>query len=350
MGLLCLGCRLLMCATLVAAGNAGAAPARWVAKSLPEGGKTRYGQHYLVALPAGYADEPARRWPVVMFLHGAGEWGTRLDRVKTQGLPAWIDAGHEVPAIVVAPQSPAGQMWHPLFVDAVLNDVAVHWRTDPQRITLTGLSMGGMGTVSTALAYPRRFAALAPVAGGLPNDIVAWQRAQPFSDLAEWLPPLTQLRGLPWWVAHGTADPVVPFAMAERLAKGLDHVGATARLHWMKGVGHDAWTPTYADNPAFYDWLLAQRSSVAPEYSPPPPDPAIAGRYRAPSGHTITARIGPGRLELSDLVAGEREDFLPIDGQRFIGTVLIRVVFRDGRATVLRVPGLGDFARVSATD
>lgn len=97
----------------------------WQARSLPATANVRYGQHYLLALPEGYDADPTRRWPLVVFLHGAGERGGDLARVKAQGLPAYVEAGHRLAAIVIAPQVPPEQLWHPLFVDAVMKEVGL---------------------------------------------------------------------------------------------------------------------------------------------------------------------------------------------------------------------------------
>lgn len=325
----------------------GAAASPWQAGSLPAGAESRYGQHYLVALPDGYEAEPQRAWPLIVFLHGAGEWGTDLAKVKSQGLPAYIEGGAKLPAIVLAPQTPQGQMWHPLFIDAVLREVCGRLRVDADRIYLTGLSLGGMGTWSTALAYPDRFAALAPVAGAFPNDMMAYNRGWPEPSAGDWLPAISHLTHLPVWIAHGEVDPVVPFAMDQRVAAVLKQLGVTPRLDWMANVGHDAWTRTYSETPGFYDWLLAQRRGTQATQRPPQPSVRLAGEYRSADGRVAKVEVRGDRLEVA-LDEAYRSEFLPIDGQRFIGAHLIRFELdANGQPRRLVAPGIGRFEHQS---
>ncbi|MCX9155616.1 prolyl oligopeptidase family serine peptidase [Niveibacterium sp. 24ML] len=337
-------CRVLTLFAFGALSATSAAASPWQAASLPPAANTRYGQHYLLALPEGYEADPQRAWPVIVFLHGAGEWGTDLARVKTQGLGAFVEGGGKLPAIVIAPQTPRDQLWHPLFVDAVLREVAARYRIDAERIYLTGLSLGGMGTWSTALAYPGRFAALAPVAGAFPNDMLAYNLGRPEPTAADWLPAIRQLTHLPVWIAHGEADPVVPFAMDRRVAAVLKQLGMAPRLEWMANVGHDAWTRTYAETPAFYEWLFAQRRSAAPPAAPAP-GAELAGRYRASNRNTAEVTVLEDRVDIA-MGDGERIEFLPINRRQFIGPFLIR--FEDdaqGAPRALAIPGIGRFER-----
>ena len=122
---------------------------------------------YLLYLPKDYG-KSERKWPLVLFLHGAGERGANLDLVKTHGPPKLIQQGKEFPFIVVSPQCPQG-IWWPEIVDtlaALLDEVRENYAVDSDRVYLTGLSMGGYGTWTLACRYPERFAAIAPVCGG----------------------------------------------------------------------------------------------------------------------------------------------------------------------------------------
>nr|WP_242533362.1 PHB depolymerase family esterase [Niveibacterium umoris] len=323
--------------------GAGAAASPWQAASLTATANIRYGQHYMVALPDGYEADPQRAWPLIVFLHGAGEWGEDLARVKTQGLGAYIEGGGKLPAIVVAPQTPSGQFWHPLFVDAVMREVGARYRIDTDRTYLTGLSLGAMGTWSTALAFPDRFAALAPVAGSFPNDMLAYNLGRPEPTAADWLPAIRPLSHLPVWLAHGEVDPVVPFAMARRVAGVLKQLGMTPKTEWMPNVGHDAWTRTYAETPAFYEWLFAQRRGTAP--AAPAPGAELAGHYRADNRETADVTVHADRIDIA-LSEGSQIEFLPIDRRQFIGPFLIR--FEDdatGAPRALVIPGIGRFER-----
>lgn len=319
----------------------------WQALELPATANTRYGHAFLVALPAGYDAKGGKQWPLVVFLHGAGERGQDLDKLKTQGLPAYIEAGHTLPAIVVAPQVPAAGLWHPLYVDAVIDAVSTRFHVDPQRVYLTGLSMGGMGLWASVAAFPSRFAAIAPVAGAFPNDMIAYTLGRDPSLPADWLPVLAALHGMPIWIAHGEADPVVPFAFAQRVAETLRQLDLHPKVNWMKGVGHDSWTATYSETPAFYDWMFAQRAPAPQPVQRPVPDATLAGAYQDARGRVVEVRVVGGYVEIRWQPDGGFEEFLPIDGQRFIGTLLLRFDTTPGQAVRLLAPGYGVFTRAA---
>jgi len=193
--------------------------------------------HYLLFLPEGYAEQTQKKWPLMLFLHGAGESGSDLEKVKLHGPPKIVETKRDFPFILVSPQS-AGRGWNPAALDALLDDVTAHYRVDPDRIYLTGLSMGGFGTWALAAARPGRFAAIAPICGGgNPRD-------------AE------KIKHIPVWVFHGAKDPTVPLAASQSMVDALRSAGATeVKFTVYSDAGHDSWTETYA-NPALYQWLL----------------------------------------------------------------------------------------------
>ncbi len=192
----------------------------------------------MIDLPPGYAagDEP---WPLVLFLHGAGERGTDLAIVRTQGLPK-INARAALPFILVSPQVPAGEVWSTDALVALMDHLEGTLRVDRSREYLTGISMGAFGAWELAMAMPDRFAAVVAISGG----------ANPVE--------ICRLRGVPIWIAPGRNDDVIPVSWSEALAQRLEKCGGRVRLAIYPGVGHDAWSRTYAD-PSFTSWLLAQR-------------------------------------------------------------------------------------------
>lgn len=199
-----------------------------------------YSLNYLVSLPDGYAENPRKRYPLILFLHGSGERGTDVNQVRLHGPFKELAKGLRIPAIVVAPQCPSDTWWQPDVLSALLKQLERTYRVDRDRITLTGLSMGGYGTWAWADLEPHRFAAIAPICGGGDPAIAP------------------RIAHLPTWVVHGTADPAVPFAQSDNLVKALRQAGGTPRFDVIDGGGHDVWTAVY-ENPAFYEWLLAQR-------------------------------------------------------------------------------------------
>lgn len=199
-------------------------------------------RHWLY-LPPGYHEQPDKAWPLIVFLHGSGERGTQLDRVKSHGLPKLIDAGQAVPAIVVSPQCDEDLDWDPHLLHALLVALRGQWRVDPKRVTATGLSMGGAGCWDWAMTYPDDLAGIAPVCGyGRPLR-------------------LARMRAVPVRAYHGADDPVVPLSAQQSLVSDLRNSDGRATLTIYPRVGHDAWNPAYADS-GLLPWLLARSRST----------------------------------------------------------------------------------------
>jgi predicted peptidase len=209
---------------------------------------------YLLHLPRDYTPTGERLWPLLLFLHGAGERGTNLALVATHGPPKLVKNRSDFPFIVVSPQCSAGQTWDNDELLALLTEVIATHRVDPSRVYLTGLSMGGYGTWSLGLSHPEQFAAIAPICGG--GDILKVLLPDPARAAA--------LKSLPVWAFHGAKDPVVPLSESERMVNALRRAGATnVQLTVYPEAQHDSWTETY-DNPKFYEWLLAQQRPPKP--------------------------------------------------------------------------------------
>jgi predicted peptidase len=218
---------------------------------------------YQVYVPAGYVGS-AQRWPVILFLHGSGERGADGLHQTSVGLPAAIrSTPARYPAIVVMPQAPADSLWlgQPgQAAMAALDRTVAEFRTDPDRVYLTGMSMGGNGAWSLAYEFPERFAAVVPVCGFISpiarvpgtRAIVPAGSGDPFAAVAR------RLRGVPVWIFHGEVDPLVPVSESRRAADALRAAGADVRYTELLGTGHDAWSPAYG-SPQFAEWLLAQR-------------------------------------------------------------------------------------------
>ncbi len=213
--------------------------------------------------------EPGRRYPVVLFLHGAGERGDD-NTAQLKYLPAWLAepvsrAAH--PCFVIAPQCRKDRRWADAargdqagspqeavpttemasvikILDEVLTRPPTGPAADPDRVYLTGISMGGFGTWDLAARMPERFAAIMPICGG--GD-------------ARMAPRLVRL---PAWVAHGDADKAVLVERSRSMVAALKAAGGNPTYVELPGVGHDSWTPTYRD-PAVLAWLFGQRRAVA---------------------------------------------------------------------------------------
>jgi predicted peptidase len=233
----------LLLGAIVAAGcgSAGAvtAPGRQVERSMQRTVVREQSTRYLLYLPGDY--DASRRWPLLLFLHGAGERGNDLDQVAVHGPPRLVrEAAMSLPFIIVSPQVPADRIWSTAVLDALLEEVEAAYAVDADRIYITGLSMGGYGAWHLAMEFPHRFAAIAPVSGG------------------GTIPGACTLRHLPTWVFHGALDEVVPPSRSEELVQRLRACDGHVRFTLYPDAGHDAWTRTYA-NPELYRWLLQHR-------------------------------------------------------------------------------------------
>ena len=197
--------------------------------------------NHLLFLPEDYGEQE-KDWPLMLFLHGAGERGNDLQKVKVHGPPKIVEKQKDFPFIVVSPQCPGGDWWdEKLDVLAnLLDDIVARYDVDTERIYLTGLSMGGYGTWALASKYPDRFAAIAPICGG-GKRFMAYR-----------------LKDVPVWAFHGAKDSVVPLEESEEMVEAINARGGNAKLTIYPDAGHDSWTKSY-DNQELYDWLLEHR-------------------------------------------------------------------------------------------
>ena len=202
--------------------------------------KLRIGLKYLLYLPSDY-DKSDKAFPLVIFLHGAGERGSDIEAVKKHGPPMLVENGKEFPFILISPQCPESTRWNnqTLVLTALLDDIEAQYNVDKSKVYVTGLSMGGQGTWALALAQPNRFAAIAPICG--------------WTDTFE----VCRIKHLPVWVFHGAKDLVVPLIKSEEMVNALKRCGAEEiNLTVYPDAGHDSWTETY-NNDKLYEWLLS---------------------------------------------------------------------------------------------
>ncbi|MBW8847285.1 MAG: dienelactone hydrolase family protein [Burkholderiales bacterium] len=199
------------------------------------------GERMWVWLPREYTTR-SERWPLLVFLHGSGERGSALDKVKLHGPPMWAARGANYPLVLVSPQLEEGARWEPERLHRLLQALQSRLNVDRKRSLATGLSLGGHGVWNWASAYPRDLAAIAPVCGF--GDPVA----------------VEAMREVPVRAYHGEVDPVVPLARQQACVDALRAAGGRATLTIYPGVGHDSWVPAYQD-PDLLPWLLAQKQT-----------------------------------------------------------------------------------------
>ncbi|PCE63546.1 carboxylesterase family protein [Sediminicola luteus] len=217
---------------------------------------------YRLLLPADYNEN--QTYPVLFFLHGAGERGADNEKQLTHGKSFLEEANTVFGAIVVAPQCPADSYWSNVAVDrtasgnifhfkdggtpthamkllmGLLDNVLTTYSVKSEAVYVGGLSMGGMGTFELVSRRPGVFAAAFPVCGGAHPDLAA--------GIAE----------TNWWLFHGDADRVVDVSYSKTMLDALTEAKAQVRFTLYENVGHDSWNPTFLE-PALLPWLFSKR-------------------------------------------------------------------------------------------
>jgi predicted peptidase len=206
----------------------------------PQPAITAEGYAYQLFIPRSAAHSPGRTWPLMIFLHGSGERGDDIARVKVHGPPKIADRNPDFPFMLISPLLPAEQDWDIAKLDAILDRALATLPVDRSRVYLTGLSRGGHASWKWAAAEPNRFAAVATVAG----------RGDPTTACA--------LKAKPVWAFHGDRDDVVIPEGSFAMVRAIRACGGSPRLTIYPDLGHNAWDPAY-DDPALYLWLLSQR-------------------------------------------------------------------------------------------
>lgn len=188
-------------------------------------------------------DKPEKGFPLLLFLHGAGERGNDIESVKIHGLNNMLKTLNPLPFIVISPQVPDGAWWDSDILYALIDHTMATYPIDRNRIYVTGLSMGGYGTWDLITKYPERFAAAIPICGG-----------------GNWL-SVDRAKNIPVWAFHGDADTVIPIDRSVEMVEALRQAGGDVKLTIYPDTGHNAWTPTYR-NKEIYQWLMQhQRKS-----------------------------------------------------------------------------------------
>ena len=199
---------------------------------------------YVKYLPKDYDEK--KKYPLVFFLHGAGERGDDLDVAMRHGFMQHVrDEGKEYPFIFIAPQCPTGKYWgcYTESLLAFLDYICESLPIDTERVYLTGLSMGGTGSFMLAMAAPERFAALAPVCG----SGIYW-----FGEA---------LVDVPVMMYHGDLDEVVPIEESVEMLRAIHKRGGHAELKICYGVKHGAWNVAY-EGDELVNWFLSKKKKV----------------------------------------------------------------------------------------
>lgn len=204
--------------------------------------------------------EAGKVYPLVLFLHGAGERGTDNAKQLKHGVTAILANAEKLnePCFLIAPQCPEELWWADLdekklrlaaatvpnprlqAVLALVDDFSKSHPVDPARFYVTGISMGGFGTWDILGRVPEKIAAALPICGGGDPSIVA------------------RFKDVPIWTFHGDQDPTVPVAATLDMVAALEKAGGKPKMTIYPGVRHDSWTITY-ENPESIRWLFSHR-------------------------------------------------------------------------------------------
>jgi hypothetical protein len=211
--------------------------------------------HYLVHYPAGYKENPNKKYPLLMFLHGRSISGTDVEKVKSYGVIYEILRGLKIDFIVVAPQCQNG--WDNSKLIQILDFAENNYHVDKNRVYITGMSMGGYGAWMFAGAYPTRFAAVAPVCGG--------------GNIKD----ANNLKNMPHWVFHGAKDIPVPITESEKMVNAIRDAG-NKRVEFTvyKDWGHSELVVVFSKK-ELYDWFLKFDRGLKETKPEPKPEPKL---------------------------------------------------------------------------
>lgn len=255
--------------------------------------------------------KPTQNWPIILFLHGMGERGSEGLWQTQVGLPMAVrDHPERWPFLIVMPQVPFHSHWTDpdmmTMAMTALDQSVREFHGDPERTYLTGLSMGAYGVWEIARKYPGRFAAIAPVSGG-----IFWSYAPSRWKQEQTLPGeyAARVGRTPIWMFHGLDDPVVLPKQSEIMYDRLKASGGHVRLWLYTGVRHNCWDRAY-QNPELPHWLLAHDLEHLASTKP------FSERIVIPV-HPVPAHINPSIYD--DYVGDYREN-----------GVLMVTIFRQG--------------------
>lgn len=207
-------------------------------------GEVLGGLIFLPDIHVGHSVGTEEDLPLLVYLHGAGERGTKTEHMCRHGIPRLVTReGLEIPAVVLCPQCPAEYVWDNVVreVKSVIDATVMRFSIRHDRISLTGCSMGGFGAWEMGMTYTGFFSALAPVAGGGRSFRAA------------------NLRTTPIRAYHGTADELVPVVYSTLMTESVLACGGYAELTLFPGLGHNEGIEYAYSHTDMIDWLIAQR-------------------------------------------------------------------------------------------
>ncbi|HTH55647.1 MAG TPA: prolyl oligopeptidase family serine peptidase [Cyclobacteriaceae bacterium] len=220
---------------------------------------------YRILFPENY--DRSKKYPVVLFLHGAGERGNDNEKQLTHGAQLFLteEARKKFQSIVIFPQCKTEGFWSNVKVDRtktpltfdfdykqpatdqldgvikLLKKVIKEEAVDKRRIYITGLSMGGMGTFEMVYRKPKLFAAALPICGG--GDTNHYNK---------------KVKAIPFWVFHGAVDAVVNVKYSQEMVTKLKLLGVDVRYSEYPNVNHNSWDNAFAE-PDYLSWMFSNK-------------------------------------------------------------------------------------------
>lgn len=179
--------------------------------------------------------------PLIIFLHGSGEKGMDIEKVKVHGPLKYLKS-HVLDAYVLAPQCPENEYWDEEVLHKLILKIQKEHNIDLNRIYLTGLSMGAWGAWNLAVAHPETFAALVPIAGYVDRIPMVEN---------------CKIKDIPIRIFHGLLDDVVNVEYSITMYKKLKSCNTNVELTIFDDANHDSWSRVY-DNQEIYDWMFQQ--------------------------------------------------------------------------------------------
>ncbi|APG60247.1 prolyl oligopeptidase family serine peptidase [Christiangramia salexigens] len=223
--------------------------------------------NYRILYPENFSKE--KQYPVLLFLHGAGERGNDNEAQLTHGSNLFLEkeTRESYPAIIVFPQAPKEDYWAKVevkrdtvpfqfdfqnelaptrslsMVMKLMDSLVAKDHVNNERVYVGGLSMGGMGTYEIIYKRPEMFAAAFAICGGGNPEIA--------SDYP---------KGFPIWIFHGEKDDVVPPNLSKEMARSINHYGGNAKLSLYPKDNHNSWDSAFAE-PFLLSWLFSQENN-----------------------------------------------------------------------------------------
>ena len=199
---------------------------------------------YLLYLPKDYDTTGEKKVPVMLFLHGRGESNGPLSLVAKWGPPQLVEAGQDMPFLIVSPQCPKEDWWSSEVqlnrLTELMDEITSNYVVNEKKVYLTGLSMGGFGSWALSAMHPKKFAAVVPICGGGKVE---------FGE---------KIKDIPIWAWHGDQDGAVPFEKSVEMVDAIKKAGGDlVKFTTLEGIGHNCWSAAYA-TPQLYQWMLQQ--------------------------------------------------------------------------------------------